>query len=326
MHSMPLISVIVPIYKVEEYLDRCIESIVNQTYQNLEIILVDDGSLDRCPEMCDKWAGIDSRIRVIHKINGGLSDARNAGMEAARGEFVSFIDADDWIANEMYEMLMNAIQNEHSDIAACSVEMVWENKTPNRMLTKQVNCVLDKNEAQLSLLQESELKQPVWYKLYRQEIIDDIFFEKGKYHEDVFWSYQAIGNANRVSVIDYVGYFYWQRSGSIMGERYSLKRLDAVEAKKRRQDYLEETFPELSSKGKIDLFFTCLYHGQLVLRLLTGDEKKQAFLYLKEIINSNTLKKNDFRMQKASHKCWLFFGSIWFRGTCWLRNMCRLGL
>ena len=105
---MDLISVIVPVYKVEPYLDKCVRSIVEQTYQNLEIILVDDGSPDNCGAICDAWAEKDSRIKVIHKENGGLSDARNAGMDVATGQWIAFVDSDDWIAEEMYESLLNA--------------------------------------------------------------------------------------------------------------------------------------------------------------------------------------------------------------------------
>ena len=112
------ISVIVPVYKVEPYLDKCVSSIVNQTYTNLEIILVDDGSPDSCPTMCDAWAEKDSRIRVIHKPNGGLSDARNAGIVVATGELMAFVDSDDWIASDMYEHLYQRLTEDDSDIAA----------------------------------------------------------------------------------------------------------------------------------------------------------------------------------------------------------------
>ena len=160
---MAMISVIVPVYKVEPYLDRCVKSVVDQTFSDLEIILVDDGSPDNCPAMCDAWAARDSRVRVIHKPNGGLSDARNTGMAAATGEYISFVDSDDWIAAEMLERLIQALERDQSDIAACAVEMVWEDGTPSELLTVQTNCILDRHEAQKALLEESLLKQPVWY-------------------------------------------------------------------------------------------------------------------------------------------------------------------
>ena len=120
MNNNPKISVIVPVYKVEKYLDKCVESIVNQTYKNLEIILVDDGSPDNCPAMCDEWAEKDERIRVIHKENGGLADARNAGMDIATGDYIGFVDSDDWIEPNMYEVLLKNALKYDADISTIS--------------------------------------------------------------------------------------------------------------------------------------------------------------------------------------------------------------
>ncbi len=326
MSCKNLISVIIPIYNVEKLLERCIKSVICQTYSYLEIILVDDGSSDKCPYICDKWAKRDSRIKVIHKKNGGLSDARNEGMKNAMGEFIGFIDSDDWIAPEMYERLYNAIITDHSDIAACNVEMVWEDNSQNRMLTKQNSCILNKEEAQSALLDESILKQPVWYKLYKKTIIENIFFEKGKYHEDVFWSFQAIGNANSVSIIDYIGYYYWQRSSSIMGEKYSLKRLDAVEGKCKRQEYFKLHFPELEGKGLIDLWFTCLYHGQVALKELEQQERLQALDTLNIVLNKYSISKNKIKGLKKSHCIWILLAKISFMKTCKIRNLLKIGV
>ena len=171
MISENLISIIVPVYKVEKYLKRCVKSIVNQTYKNLEIILIEDGSPDQCPYMCEEWSKRDPRIKVIHKQNGGLSDARNEGLKISTGEFIGFVDSDDWIAPEMYERLLNAIIADQSDIAQCNVKMVWENNLHSRILLQPNKCVLKRDEAQLELLNESKLKQPVWNKLYRKNII-----------------------------------------------------------------------------------------------------------------------------------------------------------
>ena len=123
---MALISVIIPVYKVEEYLENCIQSVIKQTVSDLEIILVDDGSPDQCPEICDLWADKDSRIKVIHKENGGLSDARNAGMKVATGEYVSFIDSDDYISLDFYETLLETIVDNDSDIVECGVVKFYE--------------------------------------------------------------------------------------------------------------------------------------------------------------------------------------------------------
>lgn len=323
---MDLISIIVPVYKVESYLNKCIESIVNQTYQNLEIILVDDGSPDHCPAMCDDWAKKDERIRVIHKSNGGLSDARNAGMKIASGDYLGFVDSDDWIAPEMYERLLYAINKDQSDIAACSVEMIWEDHTPSQLLTVQENCVLNRDEAQAALLKESELKQPVWYKLYRKEVIADIPFEKGKYHEDVFWSYQAIGNANKVSIISYIGYFYWQRKGSIMGESYSMKRLDAMGAYCRRYEYMKNHDPALEVAARKAILSNCIYNGQMALLHLSKDEQKQIFRYLKQMKRDYPVKWSECADMKWSHRVWMMLGQNSLKTVCRIKNMLKVGL
>ena len=319
----PLISVIVPVYKVEAYLDRCVQSIVDQTYRNLEIILVDDGSPDNCGAMCDAWAAKDSRIKVIHKENGGLSDARNAGMAVATGEYMGFIDSDDYLAPEMYQLLFDRMQCDGSDIAACGVEMVFEDGTPSRMLTKEGSCVLNCEEAMAAIVDEGWLKQPVWYKLYKTELVRDIPFPVGKYHEDVFWSYRAVARAKKVSVFDTACYFYVQRSGSIMGVGYSLKRLDAMEAKEQRLAFLEKEFPEIAQKARKDLAFSCLYHGQLALIHLKKPEKQQAVAQLKKVFGRLPLETKGL---STTHKCWLMLAKCSFEICCKARNKLGVGL
>lgn len=317
------ISVIVPVYKVEPHLDKCVSSIVNQTYTNLEIILVDDGSPDNCPAMCDAWAEKDSRIRVIHKTNGGLSDARNAGMTVATGKLMAFVDSDDWIAPDMYEYLYQRLTEDNSDIAACGVQMVWEDKKLCRMLTRAGSCVLNQEGAMRAIIEESWLKQPVWYKLYKTDLIRDILFPMGKCHEDVFWSYQAVGSAKKVSVSDHVGYYYLQRGGSIMGEGYSLKRLDAVEAKVQRCAYIQERFPALSPLAVKDLWFTCIYHGQLALWNLDEKAVAQVMAFLQSVLKSNPVVTDGCTWKE---RIWLRMAQLDLRMTCRLRARLRIGL
>lgn len=323
--DVPLISVIVPVYKVEAYLDRCVQSIVDQTYHNLEIILVDDGSPDNCGSMCDAWAAKDRRIKVIHKKNGGLSDARNAGIEIASGTFMGFIDSDDYIAPEMYQLLYDRIIADRSDISACGVDMVWENGIPSRPLTRTGQCVLNREEAMEAIINESWLKQPVWYKLYKSDLIREIAFPTGKYHEDVFWSWQAVANAQKVSVIDTPCYFYLQRSSSIMGERYSLRRLDAIEAKRERLEFLEKEYPQLANLGRKDLLFSCMYHGQLAMRHLEKEQKKQALASLKTVVYKLPL-GDAYRCLAFTDKCWARLAKLNFPLTCCVRNTLRVGI
>ena len=321
------ISVIVPVYKVEAYLDRCVQSIANQSYRNLEIILVDDGSPDNCPALCDAWSERDSRIKVVHKQNGGLSDARNAGMAIATGEFMGFVDSDDWIAPDMYQHLYDLLEADGgSDIAACGVEMVWEDGTPSRMLTKSGCCVLDQEDAMRAIIEESWLKQPVWYKLYKTALICDIPFPVGKYHEDVFWSYQAVARAQKVSVSDKTGYYYFQRSGSIMGEGYSLKRLDALEAMVSRCRFVTEQFPELSGLAQGQLVGSCMYHNQLILKNLDIDfnSRHRKWVVDQAKCAGDQWKKDDKLSKKQRMWLRLFLSAP--KITCYIRNKFRIGI
>lgn len=322
---MDLISVIVPVYNVEAYLDKCISSIVNQTYRNLEIILVDDGSPDNCPAMCDAWKEKDSQIVVLHKENGGLSDARNAGMGAAHGEFISFIDGDDWIEPRFFEILQHELEAQNADVAAVQYRLCWEGDACERQSAYEHVTVYDRQMA-MRLLIQNQIKQVVWNKLYRSAQIRDIPFEKGKFHEDEFWTYQVIGRIERFAAIDYIGYDYFQRAGSIMGAGYSPKRLDAVEAKTRRQAYLTEHMPELAPEGARDLLFTCLYHGQQVCKALRGAEKKQAMQVLKTTSKGCTLLNRTVKTESKSHKLWLFGARHCFAMTCRIRNAFGVGV
>lgn len=239
-----LISVIVPVYKVEKYLDRCVESIAVQSYRNLEIILVDDGSPDKCGSMCDSWTAKDQRIRVIHKQNGGLSDARNTGIQASKGEYIAFVDSDDDIAPEMIERLYEAAQSSNTKMALCNVLCVDENGLP----TGESNGSPIRNEclsAEQVLPRFYQAGGPfyivAWNKLYHRSLLDDETFPIGKWHEDEFVAAQLIWRAGRVACIEYPGYYYvTQREGSIMNIRNDIRHLDALEALLIRYRFYQE--------------------------------------------------------------------------------------
>ncbi len=270
------ISVIVPIYKVESYLNRCVESIVNQTYQNLEIILVDDGSPDNCPKVCDEWSIKDSRIKVIHKKNGGLSDARNAGMEIASGKYISFIDSDDYISLDFFETLLSIMEKENSDIVECNVVKFYEDGRYEKYSDDLAVTTFDTESALSGLIAENPFHQHVWNKLYKTQLVKDIPYAVGKLNEDEFWTYQVFGRAQKVSKINKTMYYYFQRNSSIMGESYNIRRLDALEGKANRQKYIEERFPLLATQAKLDFYGSCLFAYQCVLKYMSGAEKKKA--------------------------------------------------
>lgn len=324
MSILDLISVIVPIYKVEAYLDRCIQSISAQTYANLEIILVDDGSPDNCPAICDKWAKLDRRIKVIHKKNGGLSDARNCGLESANGNFIGFVDSDDYISPDMFQLLYEDLVCSGSDISACGVDLVFDDGSPNITLTASGKYTFNTKEAMNALISETSLKQPVWYKLYKKETIKGLHFPIGKCHEDVFWSYLAIGNAKRISVFDTPCYHYFQRTNSIMGSEYSLSRLDVLEAKLYRQNYVKNNFPELSDTAELNLLFSCIYSMQMSLLHLSSSDFQTARSKILDIV-SEIKPLQIIKSTTKKQRVWVFLAALNFEKTCKLRNWMKIG-
>lgn len=318
----PLISVIVPIYKVERYLNKCIESIVNQTYKNLEIILVDDGSPDRCPQMCDEWKEKDDRIVVVHKENGGLSDARNAGLDIATGEYISFVDSDDWVDHHFIEFLFSVIFKTNSDIVECEKVITTDITKTVVNDTVYVDNTFNNEEALKLLITDKVFHQTVWNKLYKKKVIDNIYFEKGKTNEDEFWTYQIFGNAKKISKLTNQLYFYFQRECSIMG-RFNLRRLDALEAKWERQKYINSNYPNLSQCSLHNLNLTLIFLGQMTLSDLSDNDKKEA----KTVINDYR-KKINYSIKNISNisgrdKLWPTLSLISFWGTCWLKNKLR---
>lgn len=319
------ISIIVPVYNIEQFLDRCIDSIINQSHRDLEIILVDDGSTDNSGMLCDEWALRDSRIVVIHKRNGGLSDARNAGLKIASGKYIGFVDSDDWIAPRMYELLLDSISESNSDLAVCAVLMKWDTGK-EELLAPQINCILDSEEAQLELLRENILKQPVWNKLYKKNAIQDIMFEAGKAHEDVYWTYRVIGRAKKISVIDYVGYLYYQRNDSIMGMNYSTKRLDAIQAYCNRYEYYKQNYPKLTNEALYSIWTECIYHGQMILKKLKGYEQSKSIDYLKSILKSHPITRDNYKSERITHRIWIDIARISLVLVCRIKNMMKVGL
>lgn len=321
----PLISIIVPIYKVEPYLNTCVQSIVDQTYTNLEIILVDDGSPDNCPAMCDAWVEKDSRIRVIHKENGGLSDARNAGLAIATGQLISFVDSDDRIEPDFIRELYTAMERTGADIAECGVAYVDEAGAILKHRPVSPATELGRMAALERLVREDGVYQTVWNKLYRREVLDGIPFEKGKYHEDDFWTYQIFDRIEKLALVEKPLYNYLQRGGSIIGVGYNLKRLDGLEARFLRMKYLQK-YPELAPLTRQSVIFDCMWHLQSVLRHTDGAEQETAIAYIFKI-----LKATPRVSQKELTANWKYH--IWFALfttaptlTAKLRNRLGIGL
>ena len=227
-----LVSIIIPVYNVERYLKKCIDSVINQTYANLEIILVDDGSPDGCGDICDDYAKKDKRIRVIHKVNGGLSDARNAGIDAATGDYIAFVDSDDYVASDYAELLYKACIEANADISCCSYYRVYGQKKIKAPKPSTIIGLTNIEALRDIFLANSLCEVMTWNKLYRRSLFtdNDIRFPVGKVHEDNYTTYKLFYFANKVQFIGTPRYFYLQRSESIMGRQFDKVRLDALEA------------------------------------------------------------------------------------------------
>lgn len=208
----PKITVIVPIYNVEKYLSQCINSIVNQTYNNLEIILVDDGSPDNCPQLCDAFEKEDARIKVIHKGNGGLSSARNAGLEIATGDYITFVDSDDWLELNMYEVLYTNLIKEDADVSACANigEFGKEGTMFKQERLQNITVYTELREMYKHLLPTSQptLLFMVWNKLFKRDIVGDIRFQIGQIYEDMYFEREVLKRCKKIVYSDYVGYHY----------------------------------------------------------------------------------------------------------------------
>lgn len=259
------VSIIVPIYKVEAYLDKCVESIVNQTYSNLEIILVDDGSPDNCPKMCDEWAKKDERIRVIHKPNGGLSDARNAGMAVATGEYISFVDSDDFLAEQYVEFQLKAIMDNNVKMSACDFCLFYDGDIVSDRVGLGIISVSSSEDAIGDILNNRKVRAVAWNKMFHRTLLIGEEFPQGKYHEDEFFSYRIIHKAGKIAYIDSKLYYYRQRQGSIMAS-FNIKHLEVLDAYLERLNLFENEYPELYLKDKTIFCVSCVQFYRTALK------------------------------------------------------------
>ncbi len=237
-----LISIVVPIYNVEKYLDKCINSLIKQKYEYIEIILVDDGSIDNCPAICDKWKEKDSRIIVIHKENGGLSDARNTGIEIAKGTYICFVDSDDYVDETYVEKLYNAIEDNNVNISQCGIDYINDEHKIIKSIGYDINCLLSGRKIIEDSCNEHYVEnEVVWNRLYKTSLFETIKFPKGKLHEDEYTTYKLLYNENNIAIVPENLYKYRQSNNSIMRSKYSLKKFnDFKEAYNEKINYFKE--------------------------------------------------------------------------------------
>lgn len=290
-----MISVIVPVYKVEKYLKRCVASIQDQTYKNLEIILIDDGSPDECGKMCDEFAEKDTRIKVVHQKNGGLAKARNKGLEIAKGEYITFVDSDDMLEAQMMEMLLLMIKEDADiDISICGHRIVYEDK--ERVSPKDEECKDNVILNQQELWEEifGQLNNAVWNKMYKRSVIGELRFPEGIIHgEDLIFNLNYLRKCNKGIINQTVGYNYLKRQNSITSSMFSKNKLYEIEAKDIALKIVEEYMPEqLENARKY-----CFRARMNVLRSIYKAKKNKV--YFQEVSSYLRYVKENYSVVKS---------------------------
>lgn len=320
---MDLISVIVPVYNVEKYLDRCVLSIQTQSYSNLEIILVDDGSPDRCGELCDLYALADRRVKVVHKMNGGLGNARNSGIECATGKYITFIDSDDWIGQRHIEDLYKAIVQHDADICFCGCtrayspgeEVIDRNNYRNCFYQgKEIidNILLPMVGSEMSEHEDVQFQSSVCMALYSLDLIKNeritFLSEKDLVAEDVFFNISTLSKAKKIVCIPIVSYYYFVNQSSI-SQKYDPRRL--VRTKK----YLAQMYKTLGTvfvseteyENRVKRSFLVKIRVLIKQILGTDFSLKEKYRYINEVINDNDVQRilSDFPLEKCPADVWL---------------------
>lgn len=238
-----LISVVVPVYKVEPYIARCVDSILSQTYRNFELILVDDGSPDGSGKMCDAYAQLDKRISVIHKKNGGLSEARNYGTLSATGELITYIDSDDWVSPYYLEYLFKILKDNNADISVCSfIKLGKEKIIPCK---KSSVSVFSRIEALEDMLYQRKIHNCAWGKLYSLDLMKKFLFPVGRLYEDLFTTYKIFSECKKIAYTDRVLYYYWCNPESIMNLAFTPKMFDEIDAVNEIEEFIKINYPSI---------------------------------------------------------------------------------
>ena len=295
------VSIIVPVYKVEQYLKRCIESLIHQTYKNIELILVDDGSPDSCGGICDEYATSDNRIKVIHKKNGGLSEARNFGIDSATGNYITFVDSDDFVSENYIEYLLYLLKENNAQISICGFVKFTKEEEIIKNQPKDNPKVLSSVDA----LKEIYGKSGAVYiiscgKLYTRNLFESIRFPIAKLHEDEFITYKLFYYAERIVYSEQMNYYYFIRNDSITGEPFSIKKLDYIEALEKRLEFfkqnsmkiLEEYTLQRYAYALVDNYCHCKLYCNADTDIMIGLRQKFKRIFLRTFLSGVMNLKN----------------------------------
>lgn len=290
------ISIIIPIYKVEQYLDKCISSVTNQTYHNLEIILVDDGSPDRCGSICDNYALTDSRIKVIHKKNGGLSEARNYGIDQATGDYIGFVDGDDWVENDMFEALYTKAVEYRADISICGFYTVKNNKVNLPHIA--AHDIEYSGEEALSELAKDRITNHAWNKLYKRELFTEIRYPVGMAFEDIATTYRLFAVSTKIVYIRACKYYYLLREASITGQKVYYSA-DYLQVCRMQYKALAGMVPNISEVLYHSMIKSAVYFYNYAIRE-HGINQQIKRIILKEL--KDIIKEKDYQSLAAKDK------------------------
>lgn len=286
-----LISIIIPVYKVEKYLEKCIESVLKQTYTNLQIILVDDGSPDNCGKICDEYAKKDPRIEVIHKVNGGLSDARNVGIAKAKGKYIGFVDSDDYIKEDMYEILINLIKEYDADVSICNLYDVIDGK---EYIRNNENGIQEYSRLEIlkEVLLDKNIQSYAWNKLYKKELFDEIKYPIGKKYEDIGTTFYVFEKCNKIVVTSEPEYYYLKRSDSLVNNVTESTILDYTDIIIQRYLYTQKNIEKLRKHNNYYLAKTLITaHNDIELLGSISEKMQEKYKELYNLVYN--IMKND---------------------------------
>lgn len=295
----PLVSIIVPVYKVKPYLEKCINSIVSQTYQNLEVFLVDDGSPDDCGDICEQYAKKYSYIQVIHQKNQGQAAARNNAAKLATGDFIVFVDSDDFVEQDCVEYLVGLQQKYDADMAIGGFYYLYEGKIPPKRSVEENDWVMDATEALIRMNYNKGCGATPWAKIYKRETILNNPFPEGQIYEDLAVLYKIIGDCKTVAMGNRRIYYWLQRTGSTMRMKFDERQLTALKAVEDQVEYVENKFPKALSSAKyrhtakaVELMSACFSSGsdKEIFKLLKNHMNRYANTVLKDKKAKKTMK------------------------------------
>ncbi|MGO4496761.1 glycosyltransferase family 2 protein [Paenibacillus sp. 2RAB27] len=294
----PAISIIVPVYNVESYLKQCLESLLAQTFTDIEIILINDGSMDKSGDICDEYAKHNSRIKVVHKEYGGVSSSRNVGIKLAQGDYLGFVDSDDRIDVNMYKELYELCVQSKSDISICMLGREINGELLNRNEEEIIKKEMNNTEAMRELFKGVLYRFSLCNKLFRKSCFIDITFPEGRIHEDLSTTYKLFAKCNRAIFTNYIGYIYIKRENSILTKKFSDKRLDAFIGWGEILPFMNEKYPQLSREFLSCFVYGCVDNVNYILNQVENKKDQEKYLssiqllvrkYFRGILTNNAL-------------------------------------